>query len=81
MQGCGSEAWKAWVLADLEKREQRDAQRSSLLKLASSALDLHLVSLAKGVCPRDHDGGSQPLAAAAAALATAVRNQQENGNG
>jgi hypothetical protein len=55
----------------------RNAQRSSLIKLAATAFDLHLVSLSKGVCPRDDDdGGSQPLAAALAALKTAATNRE-----
>jgi hypothetical protein len=76
--------WKSRVtkLADRwaaqrAQSEQHSAQRSSLIKLARSALDLHLVSSAKGVCPRDDDGASQPLAAALAALKTAARNNRE----
>jgi hypothetical protein len=76
-----SDSWKARVLKMAERGEfdpQRNAQRSSLIKLAHSAFDLHLVSVAKGVCPRDaDDGGSQPLAAALAALKTAARNNRE----
>jgi hypothetical protein len=75
----GSGSWKARVLKMAERGEfnpERSAQRSSLLKLASSALDLHLVSLSKGVCPRDDDGGSQALAAALAALKTAATNRE-----
>jgi hypothetical protein len=84
-----SDSWKARIMKQAERGDfrlptggksydQRAAQRSSLIKLAHSAFDLHLVSLAKGVCPRDaDDGGSQPLAAALAALKTAARNNRE----
>jgi hypothetical protein len=73
-----SRNWKDQILAKAEAGEfdpQRKAERSSLLKLASTALDLHVSAVARGVCPRDDDGGSQPLAAALAALKTAATNR------
>jgi hypothetical protein len=54
-------------------RAQHSARRSSLIKLASTAFDLHVASVAKGVAPRDDAGGSEPLAVALAALKTADR--------
>jgi hypothetical protein len=74
--------WKAAMLEVADRvaerrsaRESRDgrvvAQRSSLIKLASTAFDLHLAAVAKGVAPRGDDGGSEPLAVALAALKTA----------
>jgi hypothetical protein len=71
-------SWKDSVLrkaANGEFDPQRAAQRSSLIKLASSALDLHVSALARDVCPRDDEGGSQPLAAALTALKTAATNR------
>jgi hypothetical protein len=74
-----SDAWKARMLAKAERGDfnrQRNAQRSSLIKLAATAFDLHLAAVHKGVCPRDDDdGGSQPLAAALAALKTATNRE------
>jgi hypothetical protein len=55
----------------------RAAERSSLIKLASTAFDLHISSLARGVCPR-RDGGSEPLALALAALKTAATNRSNH---
>jgi hypothetical protein len=72
--------WKAAVSEVADRyaerrsaRQQGSARRSSLIKLAASAFDLHIAAVARGVAPRDDDGGSQPLAAALAALATADR--------
>jgi hypothetical protein len=67
-----------WVLNEIAKRKTSDNTRSSLIRLARSALDLHIASLAKGICPRDDDGLSQPLAVCVTALRTALRNQREN---
>jgi hypothetical protein len=79
------EEWKAAMMdiADrvaerASEREGRTAQRASLVKLASEALRVHLASTAADACPRDDAGSSEPLALAVTALATAVRNQQEN---
>jgi hypothetical protein len=71
--------WKSVVMAKAERGyfdRQRVTRRSSLIKLASTAFDLHISATAKGVTPRDDDDGSQPLAVALAALATA--NKREN---
>jgi hypothetical protein len=55
---------------------QARKQRSSLIKLASSAFALHRATTARGLRWRDGEG---PLVLACTALATAVRNaQQEN---
>jgi hypothetical protein len=77
--------WKSVVMAkaargdfDPAQRARRTAERSSLIKLAHNALRVHVASLAGNVCPRNDAGGSEPLALAATALATALRNQQEN---
>ena len=84
-RGADADAWKAEMLKFAERAGARTAastaaraQRSSLIKLAASALDLRVSALARGVCPREDQGGSQPLAVAAACLASAVRNQKEN---
>jgi hypothetical protein len=75
-------SWKDEIMAKVERmaaeREQRAATRSSLIKLSHEALRVHVASLAGDVCPRDGEGGSEPLAVCAAALATAVRNQKES---
>jgi hypothetical protein len=68
-----------WVLNEIAKRKTSDNTRSSLIRLARSALDLHIASLAKGLpVPRDKEGLSQPLAVCVTALKTAARNQREN---
>ena len=84
-RGADADAWKAEMLKFAERSAERAVantaarqQRSSLIKLAASAIDLHVSALARGVCPRDDPGGSPPLAVAAACLASAVRNQKEN---
>jgi hypothetical protein len=50
-----------------------EAERSSLIKLAHSALNLHVASVAKGVPIRDADERSKPLALAVTALREAKR--------
>ena len=84
-RGADPAAWRRSMAKAVQRSSERvaastaaRAQRSSLIKLAHSALDLHVSALARGVCPRDDQGGSQPLAVAAACLASAVRNQKEN---
>jgi hypothetical protein len=84
-------SWKADIMAKAargelsapkggENRPERgrphDPQRSSLIKLAHSALRVHVASTAGHVCPRDGAGNSEPLALAVTALKTAVRNKQ-----
>jgi hypothetical protein len=76
------EEWKA-AMMDIanrvaERRSERAGHRSSLVKLAHEALRVHVASSAADACPRDDAGTSEPLALAVTALATAVRNQQEN---
>jgi hypothetical protein len=58
----------------LAKRAQADGTRSSLLRLARSALELHVKGLTKGVLPRTDDGHSKPLLVALTALQTIERN-------
>jgi hypothetical protein len=76
-----SRSWKADILAKATRGDfdrAAAATRASLLKVAAEALRVHVASTAGNVCPRDDTGGSEPLALAVTALATAVRNQQEN---
>jgi hypothetical protein len=53
-----------------DDNDREAAQRSSLLKLAKSAIELHAVSLARDVLPRTDDGHSKPLIVALTALNT-----------
>jgi hypothetical protein len=74
------DAWKNAMLVkaergDFDRARQRNAQHSSLLKLAHESLRVHVASVAGGVCPRADDGGSQPLAVALAALKAAATNK------
>jgi hypothetical protein len=73
-----SQNFHDWVWKQIVARKSSDHTRSSLIRLARSALDLHVSSLAKGVCPRDDDGLSQPLSVCVTALKTALRNQRES---
>ena len=67
-----------WVLNEIAKRKTSDNTRSSLIKLAHSAMNLHLagLKLRKAQWPE----GTSPLAVAVAALGTAVK-RQESSNG
>jgi hypothetical protein len=60
---------KAW----LARKEQSEAQRSSLIRLAKSAIELHAVAMAKGVKP--WADGEGPLSVACAALKTVAKNE------
>jgi hypothetical protein len=68
------DAWKNAMLAKAERMAAREASRpafSSMLRLASTAMELHKATLAKGLII---DGEvSPPLALAATALQAAVR--------
>ena len=73
----GDHDWAADLLRKVAAQQRTSAQRSSLIKLPHSALQLHIAALS---CPRDETGGSKALAVAACALGTAAKNQQqENG--
>jgi hypothetical protein len=62
----------------LRRNSTARASRSSLIRLAHTAMRLHDAGIAKGV---QWPEGKSPLAVAVAALGTAVRNQQqENSN-
>jgi hypothetical protein len=78
----GNSDWKTTIMKAAERgefdRQAINARRSSLIKLASEALRVHVASTTGNVCPRDDAGNSEPLALAAACLATAARNQKEN---
>ena len=74
--------WKSTIMAKAERgdfdpaqRQRRTAERSSLIKLAHASLRVHVASLAGNVCPRDVANGSEPLAVALAALATAAKKE------
>jgi hypothetical protein len=61
--------------ARLARRAQGENQRTSLIKLALTSLDLHATSLAKDVLPRTDDERSKPLLVALTALETIIRNE------
>jgi hypothetical protein len=65
------EAHRAW----LARREQGDARRSSLIKLAYSAMTLHSAGFAKDVLPRTEDERSKPLLVALTAMETIRSNE------
>jgi hypothetical protein len=66
------EAHRAW----LARRKQGEAWRSSLLKLANSALALHAKGIANDVLPRTDDGRSSPLLLALTCLQTIAKNDE-----
>jgi hypothetical protein len=57
-----------------QQNDPRAAQRSSLIKLAYSAIELHKKALAKGIPFED---GRSPIAVAVTALQTVRRNDGE----
>jgi hypothetical protein len=65
------DAHRAW----LARQEQGENQRTSLIKLALGAMNLHATSLAKDVLPRTDDERSKPLLVALTALETIIRNE------
>jgi hypothetical protein len=67
------ECLRAAVQYHQEQNNPRAAQRSSLIKLACSAIDLHAIAMAKGVKP--WPDGEGPLAVALTALQTVARNE------
>jgi hypothetical protein len=74
-----SQNFHDWVWKQIVARKTSDNTRSSLIRLARSALDLHESALAKGLpVPRDEEGLSQPLAVVVTALATAVKHSRES---
>jgi hypothetical protein len=59
----------------IARQAQADGQRSSLIKLAASAINLHKKGIEHDVLPRTHDERSQPLLVALTALKTILRNE------
>jgi hypothetical protein len=62
---------RAW----LARHAGGEAQRSSLIRLAKSAIDLHAKGVEAGVLPRTDDERSKPLLVALSALQTIIRNE------
>jgi hypothetical protein len=65
------EAHRAW----LARREQGEDRRSSLIKLALGAINLHAKGIANDMLPRTEDERSKPLLVALTALETIIRNE------
>jgi hypothetical protein len=59
----------------IARQAQADGRRSSLIKLALGAINLHATSLANDVLPRTEDERSKPLLVALTALETIIRNE------
>jgi hypothetical protein len=65
------DAHRAW----LARQEQGENQRTSLIKLAHTSMELHLKALDRGLTFED---GKSPLAVANTALATVRRNDGDS---
>jgi hypothetical protein len=64
-------ATREWIA----RQAQADGTRSSLLKLATSAIELHAKGIANDLLPRTADERSKPLLVALTALETILRNE------
>jgi hypothetical protein len=59
----------------IARQAQAEGQRSSLIKLAVGAINLHATGLANDMLPRTEDERSKPLLVALAALQTIAKNE------